>query len=443
MNKKKVIGLLGITSILGVTIYGKTDTAFAHGYVESPPARGYQGQLDSKSLGWDLSFKLYGNVITNPQSLEGPKGFPTAGPVDGHIASANGGLGQINDFTLDEQTSKRWKKTDVHTGPTTFTWHYTAPHKTSKWHYYMTKNGWNQNAPLSRDELQLIGEVKHDGSSASNNLSHTINIPKDRSGYNIILAVWDVSDTTNAFYNVIDVNVNDSNTSISSPTHLQCKNVGKDYISLSWNSQINASKYNIYRDGIKIQTINSNKYDDKDLSPGTEYSYKIEAVSANGEIFDKSNVIKVRTLYQDSKEKPTTPTNLHPMNITSKSATLIWEPSQHSSGIQMYEIYRNGSLVGNTTEECYTDDGLSSSTNYTYAIKALSNGGGTSELSNNLIITTKSMGTSELNDSWRRDKVYLQGDHVIFKGKEYEAMWWNTNHQPNQSEQYGPWKSLF
>ena len=32
-------------------------------------------------------------------------------------------------------------------------------------------------------------------------------MPTDRSGYHVILAVWDVADTANAFYNVIDVNL--------------------------------------------------------------------------------------------------------------------------------------------------------------------------------------------------------------------------------------------
>ncbi|MDP8591520.1 lytic polysaccharide monooxygenase, partial [Enterococcus lactis] len=30
---------------------------------------------------------------------------------------------------------------------------------------------------------------------------------QDRKGYNVILAVWNISDTTNAFYQVIDVNI--------------------------------------------------------------------------------------------------------------------------------------------------------------------------------------------------------------------------------------------
>lgn len=77
----------------------------------------------------------------------------------------------------------------------------------------MTKTGWDQNAPLKRSELELIGTINHDVSPATNNLSHTINVPNDCSGYHIVLAVWDVADTSNAFYNVIDVNVNNKNSS--------------------------------------------------------------------------------------------------------------------------------------------------------------------------------------------------------------------------------------
>ncbi|WP_321158336.1 lytic polysaccharide monooxygenase, partial [Providencia stuartii] len=32
-------------------------------------------------------------------------------------------------------------------------------------------------------------------------------IPTDREGYHVILAIWDVADTNNAFYQVIDVNL--------------------------------------------------------------------------------------------------------------------------------------------------------------------------------------------------------------------------------------------
>ncbi|MEF7497335.1 lytic polysaccharide monooxygenase, partial [Lysinibacillus sphaericus] len=63
------------------------------------------------------------------------------------------------------------------------------------------------NKPLTRADLEPIGTVAHNGTAASTNLTHTINVPTDRNGYHVILAVWDVADTSNAFYNVIDINL--------------------------------------------------------------------------------------------------------------------------------------------------------------------------------------------------------------------------------------------
>lgn len=37
-------------------------------------------------------------------------------------------------------------------------------------------------------------------------VTHNCYVPEDRSGYHVILAVWEVGDTTNSFYNAIDVN---------------------------------------------------------------------------------------------------------------------------------------------------------------------------------------------------------------------------------------------
>lgn len=102
-------------------------------------------------------------------------------------------------------------KNNLTTGANRFTWHFTADHATTKWHYYMTKNGWNPNAPLNRNDLEFIGEVNNRGNMSNTNPTHTINIPSNRLGYHVILAVWDVADTDNAFYNVIDVNVQNRN----------------------------------------------------------------------------------------------------------------------------------------------------------------------------------------------------------------------------------------
>lgn len=202
MKKSTLIGLGFILAGIGASTLTSVDVA-AHGYVSEPASRGYQGSLD-KNTNWNAAFKKYGAVINEPQSLEAPKGFPAAGPEDGQIASANGAVG---DFLLDQQSSSLWTKQQLTAGANDFTWTFTANHATTKWHYYMTKAGWDQNDALTRDDLEFIGEVGNDGQLASTNPTHSINIPNDRLGYHVILAVWDVADTKNGFYNVIDVDV--------------------------------------------------------------------------------------------------------------------------------------------------------------------------------------------------------------------------------------------
>ena len=179
--------------------------AQAHGYVTGPYSRAM-----ACKLGWNANC---GAVVYEPQSLEAPKGFPATGPVDGRIASAGGAFPE-----LDQQSATRWYKNAITTGPLQLDWTYTAPHRTSQWRYYMTRQGWNANAPLKRSDLELIASITHDGSAANSRPAHSITIPGNRSGYHVILAVWEVADTANAFYNVIDVTVTGSGGAVPTPT---------------------------------------------------------------------------------------------------------------------------------------------------------------------------------------------------------------------------------
>ncbi|RYU70359.1 N-acetylglucosamine-binding protein GbpA [Aliivibrio finisterrensis] len=146
-----------------------------------------------------------GSVQWEPQSVEGPEGFPENGPADGQIAGA--GLVQFSE--LNEQTSDRWVKRPMTAGAQTFEWTFTANHVTRTWKYYMTKQNWNQNAVLTRDSFDLTPfcELEYNMEKPPlypQTFSHECVVP-EREGYQVILAVWDVGDTAAAFYNVIDV----------------------------------------------------------------------------------------------------------------------------------------------------------------------------------------------------------------------------------------------
>lgn len=445
--KKKLVGFVLVSSIiLGGVGLMNAEEANAHGYVEKPAARGYQGSLDKNTMGWSAAMEKYGMVITNPQSLEFDKGFPQAGPADGKIASAEGGKGQITDSVMDSTGMNRWTKSDINTGLNTFTWHYTAPHSTTKWHYYMTKVGWNPEKPLARADFDFLGEVKHDGSAASNNKSHQIVVPENRSGYHVILAVWDVADTTNAFYNVIDVNVK-GNGEVTppievvpeTPTNVKATEVTTSSLKLTWSPVTNTKEYNVYRDGKKVGTVGGAQFNDANLSENTTYTYQVEAVGTSGEVSEKSTAVKVTTQSSavEDDQKPTAPTNVHSMGTTENTVDLMWTKATHFLGVKHYEIYRDGKKVGTTEKTSFKDTGLKANTTYNYTVKAISVGGNVSETSAVFSVKTKEAPSGQI--TWDADKVYNGGDKVIFGDLEYEAKWWTKGDRPDKSD---AWKLL-
>lgn len=170
----------------------------AHGYASDPPGRSILCKLGSNGQ--------CGAIQWEPQSLEGPSGFPQGGPPDGRIASA----GHAHFGELDIQTSDRWTKRDVQAGPFSFTWTFTANHVTRNWRYYLTRPDWNPNQPLSRASFDLQPFCVADGGMVQppQQVTHRCTLPA-RQGYQVILGLWEIGDTTNSFYNMIDVRFSD------------------------------------------------------------------------------------------------------------------------------------------------------------------------------------------------------------------------------------------
>jgi predicted carbohydrate-binding protein with CBM5 and CBM33 domain len=171
----------------------------AHGYMTQPASRTILCKQGGNSA--------CGAIQWEPQSLEAPSGFPQTGPADGLIAAA--GLAQFGE--LNEQTSSRWAKQALKAGANTFSWQFTANHASRNWRYYITKALWNPNQPLSRAAFEPAPFCSVDGANRQPpmQLSHVCDVPA-RSGYQVILGVWEVADTPNSFYNVVDVVFSDA-----------------------------------------------------------------------------------------------------------------------------------------------------------------------------------------------------------------------------------------
>ncbi|WP_163653590.1 lytic polysaccharide monooxygenase [Listeria sp. PSOL-1] len=202
MDKMKLKGLIvvGVAFAMSVTGSGIAETASAHGFMSSPGGRAYLGsKYFTQDTGSRPVNENIGLVQYEPQSIEALKNTF----IYGKIASA--GIGHFSQ--LDEQNESRWYKTNINSGPLTVKWRLTAAHRTSTWDYYMTKPTWNKNQPLNILNFEKIASIDDHGLIPSKNVQQQINVPTDRKGYHIILAVWNIQDTKNAFYQVADVNV--------------------------------------------------------------------------------------------------------------------------------------------------------------------------------------------------------------------------------------------
>ncbi|MFJ6565966.1 lytic polysaccharide monooxygenase [Streptomyces sp. NPDC091292] len=197
MRKKIYAAMLGLTTVGAFAL--SAGGASSHGYTDLPVSR-------QKLCATGGSVANCGSIQWEPQSVEGPKGFPGGGPADGRICSA--GLTQFGQLDAPKTPGGgAWPTTKLNGGQSyTFRWQFTARHSTTDFRYYITKNGWNENAPLTRASLDTTPflTVPYSGQPPAT-LSHSGTVPSGKSGHHVILAVWTIADTGNAFYACSDV----------------------------------------------------------------------------------------------------------------------------------------------------------------------------------------------------------------------------------------------
>ncbi|THV39458.1 lytic polysaccharide monooxygenase auxiliary activity family 9 protein [Glycomyces buryatensis] len=181
------VGTLAVSASLAALAWG-------HGYTSDPPSR--------SALCADGTVTDCGAISYEPQSVEGPKGFPDAGPADGEICAG----GHAEFAELDDPRGGNWPTTSVGSGAQTVSWTMTAQHSTATFDYYITKDGWDPTQPLTRDQLELTPFDSFDmgGSKPDHTMTHDITLP-EKSGRHLILSVWNIADTANAFYSCVDV----------------------------------------------------------------------------------------------------------------------------------------------------------------------------------------------------------------------------------------------
>jgi predicted carbohydrate-binding protein with CBM5 and CBM33 domain len=193
--RRSMIRLCAVAATSAVLIAGGVVAAFGHGYTTSPMSRAKYCQ--------DKVVANCGDIQWEPQSVEGLKGFPSAGPADGTICAG----GHARFSQLDDPRNGSWPTIRLTPGASyTFRWTLTAAHATTKFEYWVTRNGWTGRERLTRAWLEPAPflTVPFGGQRPPFQVSHSGRLP-NKNGRHLILAVWTIHDTGNAFYQCSDV----------------------------------------------------------------------------------------------------------------------------------------------------------------------------------------------------------------------------------------------
>lgn len=370
----------------------KEQSMLRHGHIFSPKSRVYlaweKGQINTGQLNQCEAGKFFPAAVSGLRdSLAPTDSANSLPPRDGEIVTANQGTGRFLDAP-----GTHWYKHDVESGQILpVRWYYTAQHVTRRWNYFITRNDWNPNLPLSRAQfddtpfyqVQLQEQPFWSHGAAltpPNPTVHDLMLPQ-RSGYHVLLAVWEVADTGNAFYQVIDLNFTGDNSTPEpvptpiAPTALRSTAVTDNSVSLAWSEpSVPATSYRIYRDGNLIGSQTAMTYTDDNLSQSTRYNYQVSSVNVSGVESSRSNALVVTTLSSSQIDTaPSAPRGLHSMGVTASSVSLMWSPSQAGTSVKQYIVYREGEEIARVamSQLTYNDTDLQASTQYRYFVAGM------------------------------------------------------------------------
>ena len=428
----------------GIVSRGKTPR---HGHVFSPASRAWfewdAGRLDEGALNQRESGKFFPQAsggLTDAYAAQDVANSPP--PPDGKIASANQATGHLLDAPGDH-----WKKHPVHSGDTLdVSWHFTANHTTRRWNYFITLAEWNKEEVLSRSHFdpnpiytvqnnmrpywEHSSEMKPPSPT-----THAVPLPK-RSGYHVLLCVWEVADTSAAFYQVVDLDFMPSDEGgerPSTPTNFKASEVSDKRVTLKWEASFGASPvefYRITRNGEAIIDVMATElgWSDGMVQPDTVYNYVISAHDIYGNYSSPSRPVQVHTL-PEGGEGPSAPRGLHSMGETAQSISLMWGGSVGTAPIVDHLVYRGGVQMKavSANQTTFDDTGLEPDTRYSYTVKARDLNGRLSSPSN--VLHAETLGGA--TPAWKLDTKYATNERVSHSESIWKCLQGHTSYAPD------------
>lgn len=197
--------------ILAVLMAAAPGPAFGHGSMEVPISRVYgcykEGPEATKSAACQAAVAVGGkqplydwNEVNQGQAAGNHRGLLPAGRL------CSGGRDKYAGFDL---LRNDWPTTALvpdAAGRVSFTFHATAVHATSYFDLYVTRSGWSPLRPLAWSDLIRFASIAGP-TAVSNRYRLSATLPAGVTGRHLIFAVWQRSDSPEAFYSCSDVTI--------------------------------------------------------------------------------------------------------------------------------------------------------------------------------------------------------------------------------------------
>jgi chitodextrinase len=155
---------------------------------------------------------------------------------------------------------------------------------------------------------------------------------------------------------------------------------GGHEVDVSWDASsdnVGVTGYDVYREGTLVGSVDGNttSYDDTGLDDATTYHYTVDAFDAAGNTSAQSDPATATTA---DVTAPVDPGGLSATATDPHDVSLSWDASADNVGVTGYDVYRDGSLLGEVSDPGYRDSGLADGSSHTYAVVALDAAGNTS-----------------------------------------------------------------
>jgi chitodextrinase len=152
-------------------------------------------------------------------------------------------------------------------------------------------------------------------------------------------------------------------------------------ITMSWTpstDNVGVAGYNVFLNGSKVGSTTLTTYTYGGLSCGTSYTVGLQAFDAAGNVSSlayatgpmSTSACSTPTPNPGDTLPPSTPTGLAVSAATTTGISLTWAASIDNVGVVGYDLYLNGSSVGQATTTSYAFIGLTCGVSYTLGVAA-------------------------------------------------------------------------